>query len=96
MCLPNSRPANFGGVPPIGTATGTVTVGGPTWTLYSDTSGSTQVYTFVATSTINSFIGDVKPFFTYLATNNGYPASTQKLTCNLTSSIRLPLSCADC
>ncbi len=38
-----------------------------------------MVYSFVATSNINSFSGDAKDFFNYLTSNEGYPADTQNL-----------------
>jgi xyloglucan-specific endo-beta-1,4-glucanase len=33
------------------------------------------VYSYVPTSTINSFSGDVKAFFTYLISNQGFSSS---------------------
>ncbi len=76
------RLGNFGNIPPIGSSLGSVTVGGRRWTLYSGSNGNRQVYTFVAPSNINNFVGDVKTFFNYLAMNQNYPATTQKLTGN--------------
>lgn len=64
---------------PIGTSQGIVTVGGHTWDLWYGFNGDMKVYSFVATSTINSFTGDLKDFFTYLTNSKGYPATTQNL-----------------
>ena len=57
------------------TPVGTATVGGHSFKLYKGPNGSTTVYSFVATSQINSFSGDVKAFFTYLIANEKFSAN---------------------
>ncbi|KAL7934597.1 endo-1,4-beta-glucanase [Trichoderma chlorosporum] len=71
--------AKYGDISPIGSAQGTVTVGGQSWTLWYGSNGSQQTYSFVATSTITNFNGDVKNFFNYLQQNKGFPATSQYL-----------------
>ncbi|KAK3395153.1 glycoside hydrolase family 12 protein [Podospora didyma] len=71
--------ARLGDIYPIGSSTGTVTVAGRTWDLWVGMNGSMKVYSFIATSTVNSFSADVKQFFNYLQSNQGYPASSQNL-----------------
>ena len=38
-----------------------------------------KVYSFVASSPVNSFSANLKDFFNYLANSKGYPASSQYL-----------------
>jgi xyloglucan-specific endo-beta-1,4-glucanase len=54
---------------------------GYTWNLYSGSNGFNQVYSFLPTSvsTIESFSGDVYPFFSYLINDNSF-GSSQYLT----------------
>jgi xyloglucan-specific endo-beta-1,4-glucanase len=42
-----------------------------------------KVYSFVASSPINYYSGNVKEFFTYLANSKGFPASQQNLISTL-------------
>ncbi|KAL2129736.1 hypothetical protein VTI74DRAFT_7383 [Chaetomium olivicolor] len=71
--------ANLGNVSPIGSSTGTVSVAGGSWNLHVGNNGAMKVYTFVATSTMSSFSTNVKEFFDYLKSNEGFPADTQNL-----------------
>ncbi|KAI0126783.1 concanavalin A-like lectin/glucanase domain-containing protein [Xylariales sp. AK1849] len=70
--------AAFGGAGPIsasGSAVATTTIGGVSYSLYSGTNGDTTVFSFVASSTVTSFSGDMMDFFDYLTTNQGVPSS---------------------
>lgn len=70
--------AALGGAGPIsstGSAIATATIGGNSYKLYYGLNGSTKVYSFVATSTINSFSGDIMDFFDYLTSNEGVSTS---------------------
>jgi xyloglucan-specific endo-beta-1,4-glucanase len=71
--------ARLGNVYPIGSSVGTVSVGGKSWDLWVGYNGSMRVYSFIATGTTYSWSGDVKQFFNYLESNQGYPASSQNL-----------------
>ncbi|EAQ88356.1 hypothetical protein CHGG_04975 [Chaetomium globosum CBS 148.51] len=71
--------ARFGNVSPIGSSMGTVTVAENSWQLYVGNNGGMVVYSFVATSSMNSFNADVKNFFTYLEDNDDFPADDQNL-----------------
>ena len=61
------------------TAVATVTIAGVSWSLYKGPNGSTTVFSFVASSQVANFSGDVKAFFTYLIANQGL-SSSQYLT----------------
>ncbi|CZR57005.1 related to endoglucanase I precursor [Phialocephala subalpina] len=70
--------AALGGAGPIsstGSAIATVTINSVSWNLYKGPNGSTTVYSFVASSSATSYSGDIKNFFTYLATYQSYPTS---------------------
>lgn len=70
--------AAYGGAGPIsstGSAIATVTIAGYSWKVYSGPNGDTTVYSFVATSTITSFNGDLNLFFKYLTSNQGVSTS---------------------
>ncbi|KAI0512796.1 concanavalin A-like lectin/glucanase domain-containing protein [Xylaria bambusicola] len=70
----------FGNVYPIGSSVGRVTVGGNTWELFSGYNGAMKVFSFVATNPpVTSFSSDLKQFFNYLSSNQGFPASSQYL-----------------
>ncbi|KAK0723458.1 glycoside hydrolase family 12 protein [Lasiosphaeria miniovina] len=71
--------ARLGDIRPIGSSTGTVSVGGWPWDLWVGMNGDMPVYSFVAPGTTNSFSGDAKLFFDYLQTYQGFPASSQNL-----------------
>ncbi|KAL2066774.1 hypothetical protein VTL71DRAFT_2846 [Oculimacula yallundae] len=69
----------YGGVWPIGSSTGNVTVNGQQWDLWRGFNGAMIVFSFVATTLpMNSFNQDLKPFFDYMSTK-GFPASSQHL-----------------
>ncbi|KAJ5246011.1 hypothetical protein N7468_000994 [Penicillium chermesinum] len=66
--------AALGGAGPIsssGSPIATTTIGGVSFRLYSGPNGDTTVYSFVATSTTESFSGDLLDFFTYLIEHEG-------------------------
>jgi xyloglucan-specific endo-beta-1,4-glucanase len=70
--------AAYGGAGPIsatGSAVATVTIGSYSFKLYKGTNGATTVFSFVATSTVTSFSGDINLFFKYLTTSQGVPSS---------------------
>lgn len=71
--------ARLGNVYPIGSSVGIVNVGGKSWDLWVGYNGSMRVYSFIATGTTYSWSGDVMQFFSYLQSNQGYPASSQHL-----------------
>ncbi|CAE6406973.1 unnamed protein product [Rhizoctonia solani] len=64
-----------GGAGPAGSQIGTVTVGGYSWKLYKGTVSTWTVYSFVASSEITSYSGDLKAFVTYLASSQGLSTS---------------------
>jgi len=55
-----------------------ITIGSYRFALYAGSNSDWTVYSFIASSTVTSFSGDVKAFFTYLI-NNGHIASSQYL-----------------
>lgn len=66
--------AALGGAGPIsstGSAVATPSIADATWELYSGTNGDTTVYSFVASSEIEDFSGDMMDFFNYLVSNEG-------------------------
>ncbi|EMC98704.1 glycoside hydrolase family 12 protein [Baudoinia panamericana UAMH 10762] len=68
----------YGSIQPIGSQIATTTIGGTSWAVWFGGS-SQKTYSFVASSPITSFSGDIKPFFTYLTNSQGFPASSQYL-----------------
>ncbi|OQE46718.1 hypothetical protein PENCOP_c001G06247 [Penicillium coprophilum] len=71
--------AKYGTIDPIGTQISTTTVGDETWELWYGVNGAQQTYSFVASSPITSWTGDIQDFFNYLAQNEEFPASSQYL-----------------
>lgn len=76
--------AALGGAGPISSTYGsdgnavpvaTITIDGVSWKLYKGLNGSMTVFSFVASSQVGSFNGDLKNFVNYLALNQGLPAS---------------------
>ncbi|KUI56151.1 Endoglucanase cel12C [Cytospora mali] len=70
--------AALGGAGPIsstGSTIATPTIDSVTWDLYYGENGATQVYSFVASSEVTSFSGDLLAFFTYLINTDGLPSS---------------------
>lgn len=80
---PWNRLARLGGVWPIsqsGSPIARVTIAGYQFDLYFGYNGSMKVYSFVTPGNpYNSFNADVKLFFDYLTSNQGFPASSQNL-----------------
>ena len=72
--------ARYGGIYPIGTLYGQVTLAGRTWDLWTGYNGQMRVYSFLPPSgDIRSFSCDVKDFFNYLEKSHQYPAKDQNL-----------------
>ncbi|KAI1823324.1 endoglucanase [Xylaria intraflava] len=71
--------ARIGGVYPIGSSTGTVTIDGKSWELYVGYNGNMKVFSFVAPSEVTTFESDVKLFFAHITESQGFPASQQHL-----------------
>ncbi|KAI0154404.1 family 12 glycosyl hydrolase [Xylariaceae sp. FL1272] len=70
--------AALGGAGPIsstGSPIATTTIAGVSWNLYYGLNGSMKVYSFVASSQVTSFSGDLKLFLTYLSSNQGLSTS---------------------
>lgn len=70
--------AALGGAGPIsstGSPVATVTIDGVSWKLYKGPNGSTTVFSFVASSQVTSFSGNIKDFLTYLVSSQGLPSS---------------------
>ncbi|KAI1426272.1 family 12 glycosyl hydrolase [Xylaria sp. FL1777] len=70
--------AALGGAGPIsstGSPIATPTIAGVSWKLYEGYNGAMHVFSFVASSQVTSFSGDLKAFFSYLNTNNGMSTS---------------------
>ncbi|KAI1175110.1 family 12 glycosyl hydrolase [Nemania sp. FL0916] len=70
--------AALGGAGPIsatGSPVATPTIAGKSWKLYEGYNGAMHVFSFVASSQVTNFSGDLKAFLTYLATNNGMSTS---------------------
>lgn len=74
--------AALGGAGPIsstGKPIGKPTVGGTTWDLYLGPNGQMQVYSFVASSSVENFSADLVDFLKYLQENQKL-SSSQYLT----------------
>jgi xyloglucan-specific endo-beta-1,4-glucanase len=74
--------AALGGAGPLsstGSPIATPTIGGKSWKLFSGPNGQTTVYSFVATSEITSYSGDIKLFLAWLVANEGF-STNQYLT----------------
>ncbi|KAJ5860287.1 endoglucanase-1 [Penicillium soppii] len=71
--------ARYGQVQPIGSQIATASVGGNTWELWYGANGAQKTYSFVSSSPITSWSGDIKGFFDYLTQHQGYPAGSQYL-----------------
>ncbi|KAF2194788.1 glycoside hydrolase family 12 protein [Zopfia rhizophila CBS 207.26] len=68
----------LGGAGPIsstGQPVATVTLAGKSWKLYSGKNGQMQVFSFVASSNVSSFSGNLLDFVNYLASNQGLSKS---------------------
>ncbi|KAF2124850.1 glycoside hydrolase family 12 protein [Dothidotthia symphoricarpi CBS 119687] len=70
--------AALGGAGPIsstGSPIATVTLAGTSWKLYYGLNSSTKVWSFVASSQVTNFSGDLMDFVNYLSTNQGLSKS---------------------
>lgn len=70
--------AALGGAGPIsstGSPVDSPTIAGSQWKVYTGNNGSVKVISFVATSSITNFNGDLNQFFTYLTTKQGVSSS---------------------
>ncbi|TGJ88100.1 hypothetical protein E0Z10_g666 [Xylaria hypoxylon] len=70
--------AALGGAGPIsstGSPVATPTIAGVSWKLYDGYNGDMHVFSFVASSQVTKFSGNLKDFLTYLTTNQGMSTS---------------------
>ncbi|KAI0485696.1 family 12 glycosyl hydrolase [Xylaria cf. heliscus] len=70
--------AALGGAGPIsssGSPVATPTIAGVSWKLYDGWNGNMHVFSFVASSQVTSFSGDLKAFLSYLTSNQGMSTS---------------------
>ncbi|GAA4244832.1 hypothetical protein GCM10022255_009440 [Dactylosporangium darangshiense] len=68
-----------GGVQPVGAATGTASIGGRSWTVWTGNNGGNNVVSYVAPAAITSWSFDIKPFLLD-SISRGYGASNWYLT----------------
>nr|7P1Z_A Chain A, Glycoside hydrolase [Aspergillus cervinus]7P1Z_B Chain B, Glycoside hydrolase [Aspergillus cervinus]7P1Z_C Chain C, Glycoside hydrolase [Aspergillus cervinus] len=69
----------YGSIQPIGSQIATATIAGYTWEVWYGGSSSQWTYSYVASSPITSFSGDIIDFFHDMTNNHGFPASSQYL-----------------
>ncbi|KAI0543556.1 family 12 glycosyl hydrolase [Xylaria curta] len=70
--------AALGGAGPIsssGSPVATPNIAGVSWKLYDGYNGNMHVFSFVASSQVTSFSGDLKAFLSYLTSNQGMSTS---------------------
>ncbi|KAF2971422.1 hypothetical protein GQX73_g2160 [Xylaria multiplex] len=70
--------AALGGAGPIsstGSPVATPTIAGVSWKLYDGWNGNMRVFSFVASSQVTNFSGDLKAFLSYLTSNQGMSTS---------------------
>lgn len=70
--------AALGGAGPIsatGSLIATVTLAGTSWKLYNGMNGQMNVFSFVASSQVASFSGDLMAFVNYLSSSQGLSKS---------------------
>ncbi|KAL9617830.1 MAG: hypothetical protein Q9160_007380 [Pyrenula sp. 1 TL-2023] len=70
--------AALGGAGPIsatGSPIATLTIDGVSWRLFKGMNGSMTVFSFVASSQVTSFSGNLMDFFKYLSTSQGLSTS---------------------
>ncbi|GAA1916839.1 hypothetical protein GCM10009837_47320 [Streptomyces durmitorensis] len=61
-----------GNVGPLGTAQGTVSLGGHTWAVYKGTNGANEVFSFLRTSDSSSGTVDVLPILKWIKNTKGW------------------------
>jgi len=74
--------AALGGAGPIsssGSPIATPTIASHSWNLYDGFNGAMHVYSFVASSEITNFSGDLLDFFDFLTSSEGFPSTSQYL-----------------
>ncbi|KAF9462494.1 glycoside hydrolase family 12 protein [Collybia nuda] len=64
-----------GGAGPAGSQIGTVNINGVNWRLFKGNVASWVVFSFVAPNEITNYNSDLKPFLTYLTSNQGISSS---------------------
>ncbi|KAL2837577.1 concanavalin A-like lectin/glucanase domain-containing protein [Aspergillus pseudoustus] len=67
----------LGGAGPISTSGSPIAepaIGGSSWSLYTGTNAATTVYSFVASSPIEAYSGDLVEFLSYLVSDQGFSA----------------------
>ena len=74
-----NRLDRLGGVYPIGSSTGIVSVDGRDWELFVGYNGAMKVFSFVAHSRRKYLNSDVKNFFNHITNTQGFPARSQYL-----------------
>ncbi|KAI1825730.1 family 12 glycosyl hydrolase [Xylaria intraflava] len=70
--------AALGGAGPIsssGSPIATPTIAGVSWNLFDGYNGAMHVFSFVASSQVTDFNGDISDFLSYLTSNQGMPTS---------------------
>lgn len=75
----NCRLGRIGGVYPIGSSVGQVTVEGMQWDLWIGYNGAMKVFSFIAPQERRYYSGDVKRYFDYIRDRHGFPANNQYL-----------------
>jgi xyloglucan-specific endo-beta-1,4-glucanase len=73
------RLAKYGSIQPIGSVIDSATIGGTTFDLWGGGSSTQYTYSFVASSPITDWSGDIAQFFAYLTQNHQFPATSQYL-----------------
>ncbi|WP_405576388.1 glycoside hydrolase family 12 protein [Streptomyces sp. NBC_01092] len=68
-----------GGVGPLGTSQGNVTLGGHTWTVYKGSNGANEVFSFLRTSDSSSGSVDIKPILGWIANTKGWMSSGETI-----------------
>lgn len=80
ICVADDRVPGSYGADGAAVPVATADIAGQSWKLYKGPNGQMTVFSFVATSTVNDFSGDMKDFFDYLAENQDYDESQYLLS----------------
>jgi len=64
-----------GGAAPYGKVIGSASINGVTWKLWKGNIKTWVIFTYFPPSEMSNFSADLKPFFSYLVTNQGIPAN---------------------